>query len=246
MAKKLGYQYVFLNTNGYYLDEKRGKSLLEAGLDSIKISINSSKKSYELIHGIDAFERVINNVKIFSSEREKTKSKCKLYVSYVAVRQTLSEVDELKSILNDYVDDFIIMNANNRGGSISEIEECLYAGEDEYSFLYPCSQLFNNIYVTAEGYLIICCQDFENLTVVADLHTESVVEAWTNDKFTGFRTQYLNQDLNGTLCYNCLNNTSEEVKPLTKELAYYETSKEKEKQLYQRIQRLEREQVNNG
>lgn len=37
--------------------------------------------------------------------------------------------------------------------------------EDEYSFRHPCSQLFYNVYITPEGYMIICCQDFENLTV---------------------------------------------------------------------------------
>lgn len=239
LAKEIGYTYVFLNTNAYFLDEKRAQTLLEAGIDSIKVSVNASKKNYELVHGIDAYERVIENIKTFDLCRKELKSSCKLYVSYVAVKQTIDEVEELKEVLDGYIDEIIVMNANNRGGSISEIEERLYAGDDEFSFQYPCSQLFNNVYVTAEGYMIICCQDFENLTVVADLHEETIYEAWNNEKFTSFRKRYLERDLKGTLCQNCINNTNEVVVPLTKDKAYYDISKLKENDLYSRIKKLE-------
>lgn len=238
-AKNLGYRYIFLNTNGYLLDDKRAVGILEAGLDSMKVSVNSAKKSYQLIHGIDGFDRVIKNIKNFDKLRKGMGRDCKLYISYVAVKQTLNEADELKEELQSYVDDIIVMNANSRGGSISEIEECLYAGEDEYSFRYPCSQLFNNVYVTSEGYMIICCQDFENLTVVADLREESISEAWNNEKFTDFRRRYLEHDLEGTLCQNCIYNTTEKVVPLTEKSAYYESSKRKEQDLFARIRQLD-------
>lgn len=245
-AKEIGYEYVFLNTNGYLLSKERGESLLKAGIDSIKVSVNSGSKSYQLIHGFDGYDTVIKNIIEFDCLRKEMNNNCKLYISYVAVKQTLEEVDSLKKVLQPYVDDIIVMNANNRGGSINEIEECLYAGNDEYSFQFPCSQLFNNVYITAEGYMIICCQDFENLTVVADLHKESVSEAWTNQKFTEFRKKYLEHDLKGTLCQNCIYNTNEEVIPLTKEMAGYSVSEMKKEYLAERIKKLDEEYIING
>lgn len=128
------------------------------------------------------------------------------------------------------------------GGTAFDSTSDLYIDEDEYAFQYPCSQLFNNVYVTAEGYMIICCQDFENLTVVADLHEEPIASAWTNEKFTEFRKRYLNMELKGTLCQNCIYNTSETVVPLTRERAYYDTSGSREQDLADRIERL----VKNG
>ena len=130
------------------------------------------------------------------------------------------------------------MNANGRGGSVSDDMNGLYADNDEYSFAYPCSQLFNNIYVTAEGYVVICCQDFENLTVVADLNEETITSAWTNTKFTEFRKRYLEHDLKGTLCQNCLYGTSEKVIPLTPEKAGYDISKGRCMDLQKRIKKL--------
>lgn len=228
---------MFFYTNGYLLTENRSAQLLTAGLDSIKISVNAAKKSYELVHGIDAFDRVFENIKTFDKLR-KTLGHCALYVSYVAVKQTLAEVSEVKELLSSYVDEIIVMNANGRGGSVFDHSSELYIDEDEYSFQYPCSQLFNNVYVTAEGYMIICCQDFENLTVIADLHEETVTEAWVNKKFTEFRTRYLMHDLAETLCQNCIYNTSEKVVPLTEEKAYYSISAGKENDLSVRIDRL--------
>jgi len=238
-AKEMGYTYVFFNTNGYLLTESRSQKLLDSGCDSIKVSVNSAEKSYELIHGVAGWDTVVKNIKKFDELRKKGAYNCKFYISCVAVKQTLGEVGDLRTTLGKYVDEILVMNANNRGGSISEIEKNLYVGEDEYSYQYPCSQLFNNVYVTSEGYMVICCQDFENLTVVADLNKESIKDAWTNEKFTRFREQYLRHDLKGTLCQNCLYNTGEEVIPLTPELAYYDISDKKLQNLEYRIKRLE-------
>lgn len=240
-AKKTGYTYVFFNTNGYLLTEERSEKLIKAGLDSIKVSVNASK-SYALVHGIDAFNHVVDNIKAFDGFRHRKIQgggiECALYISYVAVRQTQSEVQDVKDILSPYVDEIIVMNANGRGGSATDSMSELYSGNDEYSFVYPCSQLFNNIYVTAEGYMVICCQDFENLTVVADLNQESITSAWTNGKFTEFRKRYLEHDLKGTLCQNCLYGTSEKVIPLTPEKAGYDISVERNADLMRRVMEL--------
>ena len=238
-AKAIGYTYVFLNTNGYLLNEERTERLLSAGIDSVKVSVNAARKSYQVVHGVDAFDRVIENIKKFSEIKQQKRYSCSLYVSYIALKPTLEEAGLIKEILASYVDEIVVMNANTRGGSVYEEKSKIYIGEDEFSFQYPCSQLFNNAYVTAEGYMIICCQDFENLTVVADLHRENIVDAWNNKIFTDFRRKYLSHDLTGTLCQNCIYNTSEEVVPLIKEKAYYETSTSKEIDLLKRIKELE-------
>lgn len=239
LAKELGYRYVFFNTNGYLMNKERCESILETGVDSIKFSINAgSAESYKLVHGIDGYEKVIENLIYLSELRAKKQATCKLYVSYVAIKQTVDEFPALQSKLGAYVDDLIIMNANRRGGSIKEMDDRLFVGEDTYSYQYPCSQLFNNIYVSAEGYVNICCQDFENLTVVADLHDMEIQDAWNCEKFVAFRKKYLAGDLANTLCMNCVYGKQEEVIPLNEEKAYYKESQTKLENLLSRINTL--------
>lgn len=239
-AKALGYTYVFFNTNGYLMDRSRAESVLAAGVDSVKFSINAgSAGTYKLVHGIDGYERVIENLIEMSRLRKEIRPQCKLYVSFVAVRQTRGEAAGLESKIGTYIDDFVAMNANSRGGSIREVEGILSAGGDEFSYQYPCSQLFHNLYVSAEGYVNICCQDFDNLTVVADLRETDVESAWHSEKFTAFRRKYLKKDLAHTLCANCVYGGDEEVVPLEKEKAYFRQSGKKIKNLQERIHALE-------
>lgn len=240
LAKDIGYNYVFINTNGYLMDRSRCETLLTAGIDSIKVSLNSSRKKYKLIHGVDGYDVVMNNIKSLAGTRKHMESQCRLFVSYVATSATADEADEVKKAISEYVDDFVIMNANNRGGAISEMEGALSAGKDIFSYNYPCSQIFNNAYVTAEGYLTACCQDFENVMVVADLHTESIKEAWNNETFTAFRKRYLKRDLDGTLCMNCLGTKSGAlVRPLSDLVSRYSVDEKKEEKLIGRIIQLE-------
>ncbi len=238
-AKKLGYEYIFLNTNGFFCDRARGLSLLECGINSIKFSINADKRMYQLIHGIDGYERVIANLEALYESRESLQVDCKIYISYIAIKQSLDEAEILREKTKNCCDEFLVMNATRRAGSISEIDGGLYIeGTNEYGFHYPCSQMFNSCNVTAEGYMIVCCEDFENMTVVADLHEEDIVSAWNNAVFTEYRRRHLDGQLEGSLCYNCLNNTNEPVIPARPDCAGHKESRERKANLDRRIRQI--------
>jgi MoaA/NifB/PqqE/SkfB family radical SAM enzyme len=233
LAKDLGYEYVFINTNGFLLDEKRAESLLESGIDSIKVSFNAgTRKTYQLIHGIDGYDRVISNIKTFFS----LKKSCKLYLSFVTIKQNKHEIPEIVSALKDYTDDILIINANSRGGG--DIDKRLLLGSDDFTFEYPCGQLFKTAVTTCEGYLVICCQDFDKLTVVADLNETNIKDAWNSDAFIQFRKKHINKYFDDTICNNCLFGAVEKPTPLNQAMAYYSKSQEKSDYLLHRIEKL--------
>lgn len=242
LAKEIGYEYVFFNTNGFLMDEQRGEQILRAGADSIKFSINAgTTDSYRMVHGVDAFERVMENLYLLLESRKRLESSCKVYVSYVTVKQTQQEVPLLQKQLEAMgIDGFMAMGANSRGGGISrEVFARINPGIDEFSYQYPCSQLFTNMYITSEGYVNICAQDFENLTVVADLNCTDVMSAWHSDNFVAFRRRYLNQDFEGTLCKNCLYGEVEEVYPLDGSKLHIGASDKKIESIIERIREME-------
>ena len=45
----------------------------------------------------------------------------------------------------------------------------------------PCSMLWNRIHLTCEGYLTLCCVDYENSLVYSDLSVDSLETAWHNE-----------------------------------------------------------------
>lgn len=240
-AKKIGYEYVFINTNGYLATEDRVRTLLDSGLDSIKFSINSARRRYALVHGVDGFDRVINNLATLKEYRDKAGSSCRIYVSFVATKYTCDEINEIRRVADRLADGFLAMNANNLGGRAGEVDDQLYAGADRHVIQYPCSKIFNNVYVSAEGYMLTCSQDFVNEAAVADLNTCSVVEAWNGKMFVEFRRRYLNRALSGTICARCLRlGTEDTVTPLSKNVQLHLLDSDLCSDMQGRIQELDR------
>ena len=53
-----------MTTNGAMADPEKMKKVLDAGLDSIRISINAvDREMYKVLHGKDDFEIVLENIR---------------------------------------------------------------------------------------------------------------------------------------------------------------------------------------
>lgn len=222
-AKEIGYKYVYITTNGALATPERSREVIEAGVDSIKFSINAgTKDTYKSIHGKDEFDIVLNNLKYISDYRKKNNMNFKIFVSSIVTKYSESEKKLLEENLKDISDDIVFLNVANQGGMMYEINENLALEGDNYLIKkMPCSLPFNSLHVTFEGYLTSCCIDFQNYLTVADLNKVSIKEAWNSDIFIELRKKHLENSIEGTLCYNCIYNKNESVDPLIPEHATF-------------------------
>lgn len=219
-AKKIGFKYVYISTNGALASPERSTPVIEAGLDSIKFSINAgTPHTYKIIHGRDDFNTVLNNLKFISEYRKKLKNPLRIYVTYVITKQNQNECKTLKSLISSFVDDFFFQNITNQGNMISDANQSLGVEGENMVRRPPCSIVFNRFHITYEGYLTICCVDYQNYMVVADLNTTSLKNAWHNEAFVEIRRRHLMNKLKGTLCYNCLFNKNKQIEPLMPQYA---------------------------
>lgn len=223
-AKKIGYSYTFITTNGFMLDEKRMISIVDSGIDSIKFSINGGNKNhYFFAHGMDCFEKVRDNLIRLSEYRKINNKNYKIYISSVLTKYTQNDELEIRKIFSSYVDDIDISNCHNQAGYISdEIEGILKIEGTPHSYFInnSCFYPFNRLHITYEGYLTLCCVDYQNYLVVEDLNHTSLKDAWNSKKFQDIRQKHINDRLEGTLCYNCLKNTVSNIKPISEEYAF--------------------------
>lgn len=223
-AKKIGYDYVYLTTNGALATKERIDELMEFGLDSIKFSINAgTRKTYIKMHGKDDFDIVLKNIKVLSKNLNKRR-KVKIFVSCILNKINILEREILLGELKGYVDEIYFCPVGNQGGMMYEINKSLKLdGEEDKSFKKkcPCSLPFNSITVTFEGYLTACCIDFQNYLVVADLNIMSLKEAWVCDQFRKLRKAHIERRVEKTLCYNCIYNTITEIHPVIEKYATY-------------------------
>jgi molybdenum cofactor biosynthesis enzyme MoaA len=229
LAKKYGIKYVFITTNGALTSPEKLVSAIEAGLDSIKFSVNAgSKESYRLVHGKDDFDKVINNIKFLSNYREKNNIDLKLMVSCVVTKEVEDEQDLLKDLILPYIDEIVFYGVNSQfGQSLDQIKLLKSNLSDDpppIGTADPCSMIWNRVHVTREGYLTLCCADYENALTYADLNSTTLKEAWHNSTITNMRKRHKTQCLDGTLCKNCLYGTEEAHYPLS-DIGHKEVSK---------------------
>ena len=227
-AKSVGIPYVFISTNGALATPERAKPVLDAGMDSIKFSVNAgTRESYKNVHGRDQFDRVQKHIRWFANYRETSGLKYKIYASCVQTSKIEGEWETLNELLDPYVDEIDMRSCSNQGGNMyvnnltEDIDPRNLLGSLKPAQLKHkvCPDPFHRLVVTPEGYATVCVVDYKNYLTVANLHKNSIKDAWTNEVFVNLRKRHLSGNLDGLICKNCLHNCNEPSFPLMSEVS---------------------------
>ncbi len=213
-CKEIGFTYVYITSNGALATPERMKEAVDAGLDSIKFSVNAaSKETYAKIHGRDDFSTVKENVIWLRNYLDSNKIPLKTFLSFIKCNYNKNEINLLHEQFDNLVDKVYIFNCVNFSGYMPKMVKDGII--DEFPPIpVPCPEAFKTIHVTVEGFLDACCADTDGLLVVADLHKMSLKDAWNSDVFVNLRRQHLEKRLENNLCKCCVQNLEPNVQPL--------------------------------
>ena len=208
-AKEIGFPYVYLTTNGALATKEKVNEIFEAGLDSIKFSINAgSADSYLAVHGKDDFELVKQNLKYCREYQQSSEKEISIFVSCVLTDKTLSEIPTVKELFAPFCDEIAFYEIIERGGEIaSEIRT--YKSLPAVDTL--CEYPFIGVYVTCEGFLAPCCMDGDLHYIMADLHNTKLADALYSPKMTAFRQMHINKTYGNTHCGKCIKSQSHKI-----------------------------------
>ena len=246
-AKEIGYTYIYLTTNGS-AELEFYHSLVQAGLHSLKFSINGiTRDSYLLTHGKDNFDKAMTNLISLDKWRKENKHPLRLLVSFVYTKLTENEQTLAKEKIGPFVDDLWILPLNDLGGQMYEIYQILKPTDcsppPTPKMAKPCFMLWKRMHISQDGYLTICCVDFDNTLAICDLNNMSLLDAWHHPLFAEIRKRHLSQQLDGTLCKNCLYQINEPFIPLNPALATSPDPKKSKRNL-ERVQKALKSSVN--
>lgn len=217
LAKEIGYNYIYLTTNGILANKERVDSLFKSGLDSLKFSINAiDKNTYKIIHGTDNFNLVVNNLKNAYDLKKEKYNNIRVSVSYIMTKYSVEPKEKIKRFFENISDEVWIDMAKNQGGLIKEID---YLVDEAKNIKAPCYYVFNSINITCEGFITACCMDFQNYLAYADINKQTIKEAWSSKAITELRKKHLLNNVKNTICDNCINGTFGNVQPLEEKLA---------------------------
>jgi len=215
-AKNRGIRYAFLTTNGSLATPERVRDCMQAGLDSLKFSMNNAdEEQFAEIANVKVklFRDSIANLKAAHAVRESGGYKCGLFASSIQYdgeqqEKMMALVDEIRP----YVDEHYWLPLYSMGSLTTQREEELgyrpIAGnQGRVGALrdpLPCWSAFTEGHITHDGKLSACCFDAGDKWVMADLNEASFMEGWNSPSFKTLRAAHLRKDVFGTICADCV------------------------------------------
>lgn len=228
-AKEKGIKYVYITTNGQAIEEDKILKIFESGLDSIKFSIDAgNKEKYEYLKVGASWEKLLDTIKKIRDLRDSKNSKLKIFASFIITEDNFKDLLEYKKNFDSLIDETNFTIIQNQGSQMDIAEQYpkkIFSNIQNYILpkerWHPCNLLWNRFIITYEGYLTICCTDFENKLIYGNLNKNSLRECWNNEKIKEFREIHKSSKFEKLpMCFNCdkiKNNTEIDINKILQE-----------------------------
>jgi MoaA/NifB/PqqE/SkfB family radical SAM enzyme len=95
--------YVLFNTNGTLLTRRKGKALIDSGLDELRVSLDAAEpRGFALVRGRDMFDRIVNNVRAFTAmQRELDCDTPRVSLWLTGLKETIAELPAFVRLARD-------------------------------------------------------------------------------------------------------------------------------------------------
>jgi radical SAM protein with 4Fe4S-binding SPASM domain len=214
-AKSKGFVNVGFATNGHLLESDLTKKLMDAGLNTIILSIDgTTKEVHENIRRNTDFNKVVTNVKNAIAIRDKGSYKTKFVFRFIRQKSNIHQWDEFHEFWSKLVSknkgDFIIgYNLHTWGGEIAVNEN----KKDNIPKNLPCHYIFDRMVILKDGTIPLCCADMHNANVtLGNVNDNTPIEIFNNEVITKIRKQHLDGNrLKMKICAECTILQSEEA-----------------------------------
>jgi len=212
-AKTVGFPYVFLTTNGAAATPDKLRACMDAGLDSLKFSLNFTDaeqlKEVAQVSGRN-WQMAIDNLKAARKIRDENGYATKIYASSIEFDgdqgvKMRALVDEILPVVDQHywLPLYGMSGAAKAAGMkpqpgnpgrLAAMREPL-----------PCWSVFSEGHVTKDGLMSACCfgNGSTDTLVMADLRQVSFMEGWNSLKYRNLRAAHLSRDVSKTACAEC-------------------------------------------
>ena len=198
---------ILVISNGLLLTPEIGKSLVEAGLTTLRISLQGvTGDKYKDVCGVDvAFDDFFDNLEHFYKNKGNTVFKIKIADTGLEPGEENAFYKKF-GVICDYID---IEHISDQFPGVDYSNKIRNEGNRtkygfEYKRLYICSQVFFKLNVMCDGKIIFGYPDglsFEGFNV----NELSLVQAWNSPEYITFLSDMLSLDFKKySECENCL------------------------------------------
>lgn len=217
ICKAIGYQHIFLTTNGSLMTPMLFGELAENGLTSLKFSINASDPvQFREVMGVKPalFEKALTNLKECFELRNAKGYKCQISASSIMFHGAQREAMEalLAERVRPFVDEHYFLPLFSEMQSPSA-EKNLARGWkpnagnagrlDNLRDALPCWSVSREAHIRVNGEMSACCFGSDDRWDMGNIK-DGFMAVWNGDKYRELRRKHLDMDVHGTACSDCI------------------------------------------
>jgi MoaA/NifB/PqqE/SkfB family radical SAM enzyme len=128
--------HVLFNTNGTLLSEKKGRELIDSGLDELRVSLDAAEPlAFRAVRGRDLFARIVRNVRAFrAQQRALAAATPQVSLWLTGLKETIGQLDDFIRLARDidvrevYLQRLVYFP---EGQGLARREQALFAGGDD-------------------------------------------------------------------------------------------------------------------
>jgi MoaA/NifB/PqqE/SkfB family radical SAM enzyme len=135
--------YVLFNTNGTVLTERRGRALIDAGLDELRVSLDAANaESYLAVRGKNYYDRILRNVRAFRELQEREGHTTPRVSAWLTgLKETIAELPAF------------VRTAAEIGVKEVYLQRMVFFDKDSVGLARPDQALYEKMSRDEEGYL---------------------------------------------------------------------------------------------
>jgi len=197
LAKACGIKHTYLVTNASLLFPETARKIINAGLDTMKISFyGTDEESYRATMRRLDFKVALHNIREFVRIRkELNKRTPKLILQYLPQETNGAKTQEFRSLWHSVLD--------KRAGdclNLSSLDN--FGGGRDYNplgkqIVSVCFYPWSALSVLWDGRAVTCCMDYNGVQGVGDLNVQSVMEIWNGPVLSAIRRNFGKLDYSG-------------------------------------------------
>jgi len=195
-------QYIKVTSHGGLLTERMARGLLDAGLDKLKISVQSlNPQTYRDIMGLELSKTLSNIDRLLALKQQGGYKTPRLEIVMVDSVQTHDEIPAIKRYWQQRDIKLYIEPVENRADQ-HNIRDSAVSARKLKAFSW-CRRLMEQIYILYDGRMLQCCADWEQRSVMGDLTRASLADIWQGKRYSDYRRRFAAGDVKGMICACC-------------------------------------------
>lgn len=196
-AKQSGIPHTLLVTNASLLSEKVSLTLLNSGLDKLKISFyGTNSREYEKVHQLLSYAEVKKNINLLLQLKHKLKKNRPVVVlKYIGplwrFPMFLIQWGTKSTVSYARLHNYVNARQYNQPKTEKENRMCPMVSSPIMQVLW-------------DGRVVPCCYDFNGKIILGDLNTQSIEQVWNSVQYQEFRSNHEKRDFQKLpFCYTC-------------------------------------------